>query len=77
LADGKAIPFILRLMVPPLAGVDLRRGTTSLAIPTTTVTCDARLSTYRDSPLAGSPTGSALEAFLTLARTEGFAEVTQ
>lgn len=77
LADGKAIPFILRLMVPPLAGVDLRRGTTSFAISTTTVTSDARLSTYRDSPLAGSPTGSALEAFLAYAITEGFTEVTQ
>ena len=77
LENGKAIPLILRLKAPPLTGVDLRRGDASLAIPPTTVTSDARFSTYRDSPLAGSTSGSALEAFLAFARTEGFTEVTQ
>lgn len=77
LADGKAIPLILRLRTPPLSGVDLRRGDTSLPLPPSTVIRDSRLSTYPDSPLAGSPNGSALDAFLTFARAEGFTEVSR
>ena len=75
--DGKAIPLILRLQTPPLSGVDLRRGDTSLPLPPSTVVHDTRLSIYRDSPLAGSPNGSALDAFLTFAHSEGFTEVTR
>lgn len=77
LQSGKAIPLILRLKTPALAGVDLRRGDTSLDLLPTTVIRDPRLSSYPNSPLAGSPNGSALEAFLTFARAEGFAEVTR
>jgi hypothetical protein len=76
LVDGKAIPLILRLKTPPLSGVDLR-GDTSLPLPPSTVVRDARLSTYRDSPLAESPNGSALEAFVAFALSEGFTEVTR
>jgi hypothetical protein len=75
LADGKAIPLILRLKTPPLTGVDLRRGETSLPLPPSTAIRDPRLSSYPNSPLAGSPNGSALEAFLAFARSEGFTEV--
>jgi CRISPR-associated protein Cmr1 len=75
LQNGMAIPLILRLRTPELAGVDLRRGDTSLNLPTTTVIRDPRLSNYPNSPLQGSSSGSALEAFLAFARTEGFSEV--
>jgi CRISPR-associated protein Cmr1 len=77
LASGKAVPLILRLRTPTLTGVDLRRGDTSLGLPPTTVIRDPRLSSYPNSPLAGSPNGSALEAFLAFARAEGFTEVTR
>jgi CRISPR-associated protein Cmr1 len=77
LASGKAVPLILRLQTPALTGVDLRRGETSLSLPPTTVIRDPRLAGYQDSPLAGSPNGSAIEAFIAFARTEGFTEVTR
>ncbi len=77
LADGKAIPLILRSTAPPLIGVDLRKGDTSIPLPPTTVIRDARLSTYPNSPLGGSPNGSALDAFIALARSEKFTEVTR
>jgi CRISPR-associated protein Cmr1 len=75
--SGKAVPLILRLKTPALTGVDLRRGDTSLSLPPTTVIRDPRLSGYPNSPLAGSPNGSAIEAFMAFARTEGFTEVTR
>jgi CRISPR-associated protein Cmr1 len=76
LVDGQAIPLILRLRTPPLRSVDLRRGDTTLSLPHSTVVHHPRLATYPDSPLADSPNGSALDAFLALARSEGFTEVT-
>jgi CRISPR-associated protein Cmr1 len=77
LQDGKAIPLILRLKTTSLSGVDLRRGDTSLpGSPSATISAP-RLASYRNSPLAGSSNGSALEAFLAYARKEGFTEVTQ
>lgn len=77
LQSGKAVPLILRLRTPALTGVDLRRGDTSLSLPSTTVIRDPRLSGYQNSPLAGSPNGSAIEAFIAFARAEGFTEVTR
>lgn len=77
LQSGMAIPLILRLKTPALTGVDLRRGDTSLSLPPTTVIRDPRLSGYPNSPLAGSPNGSAIEAFIAFARAEGFTEVTR
>jgi hypothetical protein len=77
LGNGKAFPLIVRLNASPLTGVDLRHGDTSLPLPATTVIRNPRLSSYRDSPLAESPTGSALEAFLAFARSENFTEVTR
>lgn len=73
--SGKAVPLILRLQTPALTGVDLRRGDTSLSLPSTTVIRDPRLSGYPNSPLSESPNGSAIEAFLAFARAEGFTEV--
>ena len=77
LQNGKAVPLIMRLQTPALTGVDLRRGDTPLDLPPTTVIRDPRLSKYSNSPLRGSPNGSAIEAFLALARSQGFTEVTR
>ena len=77
LQDGKAIPLILRLKTTSLSGVDLRRGDTSLPGSQSATISAPRLASYRNSPLAGSSNGSALEAFLAFARKEGFKEVTQ
>lgn len=77
LADGKAVPLILRLNGPALTAVDLRRGETALPLPSSSAIRDPRLATYPHSPLAGSPNGSALEAFLAFARSEGFQEVSR
>ena len=77
LGNGRAVPLIMRLLTPTLTGADLRQGEESLPLPPTTAIRDGRLATYRDSPLAGSASGSALDAFLVLARhaDHGFREV--
>jgi CRISPR-associated protein Cmr1 len=75
LQSGKAIPLILQLKSPVLKGVDLRKGEKSVAFPTPPVIRAARLASYQKSPLAGSPSGSALEAFLVYVKSEGFQEV--
>jgi len=79
LANGKVVPFILRLKTPDLAGVDLRQKVQgqeqSLSLPNPTQIRDAALAGYTNSPLARSPNGSALEAFLAYALTQGFTEV--
>jgi hypothetical protein len=49
----------------------------SLPLPDPTRLVDLHLSSYSSSPLAGSPNGSAIEAFIAFARTEGFTEVTR
>jgi CRISPR-associated protein Cmr1 len=80
LTNGNALPIILRLNNPHLSSVDLRQGDTSLALPPSTAIRDPRLATYGGSgwtsPLAASSNGSALEAFLGFARSNGFTEVT-
>ena len=75
LAEGKAIPLILRLKTPPLTAVELRRGNQALPLPFTPVIRQPELSKYSSAPLSRSPAGSALEAFLSLACENGFAEV--
>jgi CRISPR-associated protein Cmr1 len=77
IANGLAVPLAMRLLTPTLTGVDLRQGATSLMLPPTTVIRDRSLAAYKDSPLAGSASGSALDAFWALARKEGFREVTR
>ncbi len=77
LADGKAVPLIMQLVTPGLVGVDLKQGNKSLNLPKTTEVRAGRLATYRDSPLAGSASGSAVEAFLSHARQNGFREITR
>jgi CRISPR-associated protein Cmr1 len=75
LADGRAVPLILRMHTQPLAAVGLKQGSQSLPLPPTTVTRDARLAAYQNSPLVGAPSGSAIEAFLVYARSKNFREV--
>jgi CRISPR-associated protein Cmr1 len=77
LANGKALPLVLRLKTPPLDGVDLRtvRPDQSLPLPPSTVIRDPSLARYQGSPLDASANGSALEAFLAFARANGFTEV--
>jgi CRISPR-associated protein Cmr1 len=77
MASGLAIPLVMRLLTPPLTGIDLRQGITSLPLPPTTVIRDRRLAKYPNSPLAGTASGSALDAFLAEARQRGFQEVTR
>jgi len=77
LADGKAVPLVMRLITPPLTGVDLKQDSNSLNLPASTVTRASRLATYHDSPLASSSAGSAVEAFLHHARNNGFREITR
>jgi len=77
LQDGKALPIILQLNTVSLDGIELRRGDKSLPLPSSTTINAPRLAEYKNSPLAGSPSGSAIEAFLAFARNEGFTEVTR
>ena len=78
LANGKFVPLIVRLNTLALNGVDLRRGEQSLQLPQTTVIRDPKLATYRDSPMQNrSPNGSAIEAFIAYAKSQGFTEVTR
>lgn len=78
MADGKAVPLVLRLAVPPISGVELKHGSRYLPFPSTAVR-DARLAAYRDpdSPIKDSASGSAIEAFRNHARKSGFREVTR
>ncbi len=71
---GRVVPLIMRLNTPEISGIDLRHDYASLNLPTATLIRDSRLS---NSPLAGSPSGSAIEAFLALARSKGFSEVSR
>jgi CRISPR-associated protein Cmr1 len=78
LANGKFVPLIVRLKTPTLTGVDLRQGERSLPLPQPTVIRDPKLANYRHSPMKNrSSSGSALEAFLAYARSQGFTEVTR
>lgn len=77
LTNGKAVPLILRLITPLLSGVELRQGNNSVGLPETSVVAASRLAMYRDSPLARSPTGSAIEAFIFHASNNGFHEITR
>jgi CRISPR-associated protein Cmr1 len=77
LANGTAVPLILRLATPPLEGVELKQGSNGLELPQTTVVRASRLAAYHDSPLSASESGSAVEAFLLFARNNGFREITR
>lgn len=79
LAGGKAVPIIVRLDHPPFSAVELTQDRRDNVIgnewpPTAVRRPD--LADYPDSPLAGSRSGSAIEAFLAFAVSDsGFEEV--
>lgn len=77
LGNNQAIPVIVRLLTPQLTGIELRQNNTVLSLPAATVVQDPRLAEYLNSPLAGSSSGSAIEAFMTFARSRnnGFTEL--
>lgn len=76
LGNGKFVPLIVRLKTAPLTGVDLREGKLSLNLPNPTLIRGAELAQYPNSPMQGrSPNGSALEAFLAYAKSQGFTQV--
>ena len=75
LQSGKAIPLVLQLRTHSLTGVHLRHGDRSVQLPETTTIRDPKLARYKDSPLERSSNGSAIEAFLAFARSDGFTEV--
>ncbi len=78
LQNGRFVPLIVQLKTPLLTGVDLRQGDQSLKLPTPTSIRDPRLARYEHSPMQDrSPNGSAIEAFRSFARSEGFTEVTR
>ncbi len=78
LQNGKAVALILRLQTPTLTGVDLRWQKQSLNLPQPTFIRDPKLAAYHGSPMQNlSPSGSALDAFLAFARTEGFTEISR
>lgn len=87
LQNGQCVPLILRLKTSSLTGVDLRQGERSLELPDPTYIRDPKLAKYHDSPLRiqrfakpgdqVTETGSALDAFIAFARSEGFTEVTR
>jgi CRISPR-associated protein Cmr1 len=82
LANGQAVPIILRLVTPDVTEVQLKPANASAAKALNVATDtdllagkrlvpklrDPALATYRDSPLEDSPDGSAIEAFLLFVR---------
>lgn len=76
LGNGKFVPLIVRLKVPPLPSVDLRQNERSLPMKEPPLIRDPKLSVYANSPLKErSRYGSALEGFLRYAVSNGFEEV--
>lgn len=68
-ADGTALAVIVKLRTPAVAAVELTgRPVTRPAVFGPTAIRRPDLATYPNSPLAGSPTGSAVEGFLAFAQ---------
>ena len=68
-ADGKAVAVILKLRTPAVTSVELTgRPVSRAAVFGTGAIRRPDLGTYPNSPLAGSPSGSAIEAFLAFAQ---------
>ena len=76
LQDGKFLPVILQLQGGGVREVELRQGAKSLDLPQPTYIRHPKLAEYRNSPLQGrSNQGSAVEAFLAYAQSQGFGKV--
>ena len=79
--DKKAVPLIYRLLTPTLEKVELRKtkGKGSLLTGQYSELSQnirgERLSNYTNSPLKASPQGSAIEAFLALAKQKQYKEI--
>lgn len=77
LQNNRFVPVIICLRTPALQDVLLKSNNQSLCLPFTPVVAHPRLASYANSPLANrSAKGSALEAFLAYARSQGYTEVT-
>ncbi|MER3416980.1 MAG: type III-B CRISPR module RAMP protein Cmr1 [Gemmataceae bacterium] len=73
LANNKFVPVIVQLRVPPLDSVDLRQGNQSLPLPNPIFIRGKKLAEYPNSPMSRlSQNGSALEAFIHFAVSQGF-----
>ena len=77
--DKKAVPLIYRLLTPTLEEVELREGNGLLLTGQHSELRQnirgKRLSEYQNSPLKLSPQGSAIEAFLALAKQKQYKEI--
>ncbi len=78
LENGKAVPLILCLNTPGVQRVELQDDNKNCLTPRHSVPVQSSEFTVEGSPLHGlSANGSALDAFLAFARSEGFREVTR
>lgn len=75
LASGKAVPLIIRLHTPELMAVELRSPSKSWGVFQANAIRGKRLAIYNNSPLAGAPSGSAIDAFVHHVQTKRFREV--
>ena len=76
MANGEALPVIVRLRVPPLSDVVLMQGKQEIGRFGGSAIRGPRLVTRGDQPMSYSPNGSALEAFMEFTvKNEGFTEI--
>lgn len=77
LANGESIPLMMRLVTPELTNVELYQGANLLPLPLPMAIRGARLATYANSPMSGTGSETAIDAFLALAKQpdNGFKEV--
>lgn len=76
LGNGQAVPLLVRLEAPGVTEVELLQGKNSRGRWGQGSIQHPRLAAYASSPLAGSSRGSALEAFMDFAQSEGFRGIT-
>lgn len=77
IAGGVAVPLALRLQTPQLSRVELRRKDDVLPLPSSVAIQGEPLSKYPKSPMKGTASGSAIDAFLNrLVEQKHFQEIT-
>ena len=76
-SSGKALPVIVRLVAPQVNELVLMQGKHERGRFDANAIRGRRLVTTGDQPMSYTTTGSALEAFLAFARSEGFTEVSR
>jgi CRISPR-associated protein Cmr1 len=77
LSNGQAVPVIVRLVGPQVNDVVLMQGKHEQRRFGANAIRGPRLTTTGDQPMSHAANGSALDAFLAFARSEGFTEVTR